>query len=752
MPPQKQVHMFKPRAMQAEVLKYTSGWMGVSAVPGSGKTHTLSALAAQLIMNAELKDDQEILIVTLVNSAVDNFSTRIAAFIQERGLLPDIGYRVRTLHGLAHDIVRERPELAGLSERFTIVDDNETSRMLEEISAAYLRAHPELEEQYVQPDHFPLDGRTRQQWNDTITSLNTNFISQAKDWQLDPETLLERMTGSHYTDPLLTMTMETYTQYQRGLRARNAVDFSDLVRLAYRVLQSDPEFLAQLRYRWPYILEDEAQDSSQIQEQILRALVGQEGNWVRVGDPNQAIYETFTTASPKFLKDFLVEPGVQRRDLANSGRSNLSIIRLANSLIEWTMVEHPVEDMRDSLTTPLIRPTESGDPQPNPPDDPKAIFVYKSRLSPEQEIGKVVDSLRKWLPDHPDKTVAVLCPIGAHGEKVVEALQAAGIKVVEMLKSSESTRVTCRILEKILVSLADPSSAPKLAIAFGEIYRQKATAAAEKPLLDALQSALKGCEQLEEYLYPQPAADWLELAVRPGMGDAAVELLASFREQVRRWHLATLLPIDQLILTLAQELFTSPQDLALAHKIALSLEFSARIHPDFELADFALDLAEIASNRRKFMGFADDENGFDPEDHKGEVFVSTYHKAKGLEWDRVYLLSVNNYDFPSAQEFDQFKGEKWFIRGQLNLEAECLSRLKALANGDTTGLFIEDGVATQAARISYASERLRLLYVGITRARETLILTWNTGRQEKSRMALALEALNAIWENSHEAA
>jgi DNA helicase-2/ATP-dependent DNA helicase PcrA len=138
--------MFKPRPMQAEVLKYRSGWMGVSAVPGSGKTHTLSSLAANLIVDAGLKDTQEVLIVTLVNSAVNNFSSRIGGFIKEKGLLPDIGYRVRTLHGLAHDIVRERPERAGLSERFTIVDDSESSRMMEEICSAYLRSHPELVE------------------------------------------------------------------------------------------------------------------------------------------------------------------------------------------------------------------------------------------------------------------------------------------------------------------------------------------------------------------------------------------------------------------------------------------------------------------------------------------------------------------------------------------------------------------------------------------------------------------------------
>lgn len=741
--------MFKPRSMQAEVLKYRSGLMGVSAVPGSGKTHTLSCLAAQLIMQSNLKDDQEVLIVTLVNSAVDNFSTRIAGFIKENGLLPDIGYRVRTLHGLAHDIVKENPEKAGVSERFTIVDESESGHMIEEISAAYLRTHPELEQQYVQPDKYPLDSFTRRQWNSMMTSLNTNFISQAKDWQQDPETLMALLQKHHYNDPLFAMSIDVYTQYQRGLSYRNAVDFSDLVRLAYRVLTTDPEYLAHLRYRWPYILEDEAQDSSQIQENILRLLVGSDGNWVRVGDPNQAIYETFTTASPKFLKDFLVKKGVIRRDLANSGRSCRKIIYLANSLIHWAMYDPSVSDLHDALTIPNIVPTEPGDPQPNPPDSPNAIFIYKSKLSPEKEITVVVNSIKKWITDHPDKTVAVLTPIAAHGEKLVEALQKEDVNVVEMLKSSESTRMTARILEKILNALADPSSPAKLATAFLEIQRPKSETPEQKQFIESLHSALKSCKQLEDYLYPQTGNDWLEIVIRPEMNEEAVNALAGFRESVVRWHQATLLPIDQLILTLAQELFSGPSELALAHKLALLLEFNARIHPLNQLSDFALELADIAGNRRKYFGFSDDDTGFNPEDHKGEVFVSTYHKAKGLEWDRVYLLSVNNYDFPSASEFDLYIGEKWFIRGQLNLEAECLARLKALVTNDIAGLSLEEGEATRKARISYASERLRLLYVGITRARENLIITWNTGKQDRSQMAVSLEALNAILENQN---
>jgi DNA helicase-2/ATP-dependent DNA helicase PcrA len=732
--------------MQAEVLKYRSGWMGVSAVPGSGKTHTLSSLAADLILDGGLKDTQEVLIVTLVNSAVDNFSSRIGGFIKEKGLLPDIGYRVRTLHGLAHDIVRERPDKAGLSERFTIIDDSESARMLEQYSISYLRNHPELQEQFILPDYLPMDFKVKRSWEDAITSLNSSFISQAKDFQLDPETIKEKQQKFHFEDPLFAMSSAVYFEYQNGLRLRSAVDFSDLIRLAYRVLETDKEYLSQLHYRWPYILEDEAQDSSLIQEKILRLLVGTDGNWVRVGDPNQAIYETFTTASPQFLKNFLQEKGVVRKDLANSGRSCKAVISLANQLIDWTMADHPVVELRDSLTTPYILPTAANDPQPNPADTPRNIVVYTAKQSPEQEINSVVESIKRWLPDNPEKTLAVLTPIGAHGEKIVEALEASDIKVVEMLKSSESTRTTCKILEKLLIALSDPSSSAKLAVAFLEIGRPKVDTPEKKAWLERLVQLIKSCKQLEDYLYPLPENDWLALEVGPRLGEEVVSALVSFREQVVRWHNATLLPIDQLVITLSQDLFSNAVDLAVAHKLALLLEFTARVHPEFQLQEFAMELGDIASNRRKFLGFSEEETGFDPEQHKGEVFVSTYHKAKGLEWDRVYLLSVNNYDFPSVQEFDQYKGEKWFIKGQLNLEAECLAQLKALAAGDPSSLFLEYGEATRKARIHYASERIRLLYVGITRARENLIITSNTGRQGNSQVALPVQALSALKE------
>ena len=73
---------FTPRISQQEILKYRGGRLGIAAVPGAGKTHILSALAAQIIHSGSLGDDQEVLVVTLVNSAVDNFEARIKRFFQ----------------------------------------------------------------------------------------------------------------------------------------------------------------------------------------------------------------------------------------------------------------------------------------------------------------------------------------------------------------------------------------------------------------------------------------------------------------------------------------------------------------------------------------------------------------------------------------------------------------------------------------------------------------------------------------------
>jgi DNA helicase-2/ATP-dependent DNA helicase PcrA len=752
---------FQLRPKQREVLDYPGGKMGVSAVPGSGKTFTLSALAAQLVASGTMEDDQEVLVVTLVNSAVDNFAGRVASFVQRWGLLPHLGYRVRTLHGLAHDIVRERPALVGLADDFQIVDERAADQIRQEAAEAWLRSHPHAADEFLSPD---LDEGRREwarrgPWPTLVSEVASSFIRQAKDLQLTPAELYNRLRSPSdqlalfppQPLPLAEMGCAIYADYQRALTYRGAVDFDDLIRLALQALHLDPEFLQRLQYRWPFILEDEAQDSSRLQEEILRLLtdsapsasLGQGGNWVRVGDPNQAIYETFTTASPQFLRDFLDELDVAPRELPNSGRSTQSIINLANYLIDWTQAEHPVEGVREALTPPHIEPTPPGDPQPNPPDAPDQVLIVARKFKPDEELQAVADSLARWLPEHPEETVAVLVPRNQRGFAVVNELKKRDLEYVELLRSTMSTREAAGVLGNVVNYLADPSSPTKLARVYQVWRRGDREDVDARARLEFVAAALRKCRQVEDLVWPRLDRDWLSDLELPDEHLDAREQLVEFRQLVRRWQEAILLPIDQLILTLAQDLFQEPADLAVAHKLAVVLRRASASNPDWRLPELTGELTVVAKNERRFLGLSGDDTGFDPEKYKGKVVVATVHKAKGLEWDRVYLMSVNNYNFPSAQPHDQFISEKWFIRDRLNLEAEALAQLDALCSARDV---YEEGAATHRARLEYAAERLRLFYVGITRAKKELIITWNTGRRGDQQPAVPFIALQTFWE------
>ena len=739
------------RASQERILTYKGGKMGIAAVPGSGKTFTLSLLAADLLLRGAVRPDQEILIVTLVNSAVDNFSSRIGGFLKNANLLPGMGYRVRTLHGLAHDIVRERPEAVGLANDFQIIDERETADILRQISNSWVRANPLLIESYLKEDldEQRVASLRREGLPQLVEAIAVEAVSWAKDKELTPDGLRKRLDELPLPLPLAEMGWSLYNDYQRAVNYRGAVDFDDLIRLALQALRGDRSLVERLRHQWPYILEDEAQDSSRVQELILEALSGPKGNWVRVGDPNQAIYETFTTANPKYLARFRERPDVRAEDLPESGRSSLSVIDLANHLITWSQSAVAPEPLQEALNTPYILPTEPGDPQPNPVDNPGAVWLYREKFEPGREINAIGQSLEKYLrdPANQEKTIAVLVPRNTRGDEVVDELRRRKIDVVDsLLRSTAATRASAGALTEILQWLSDPKSANKLSKTYRVWRRAGKTPADEKSLTEQCAAHLHSIRNVEDYLAGLPDRDWLELSGLEQAAPAAFEQLLAFRETARRWQSAVLLPVDQLVLTLAQDIFSEPADLAVAHKMAGVLRQRADLHPTYQLPELTEEVASVARNERKFLGFSQEDSNFNPDNYKGKVVVATIHKAKGLEWDRVYLLSANNYDFPSGAAYDHYISEKWFIRAGLNLEAEALAQLETVvATGEYD--WYEESQATLKARQDYARERLRLFYVGITRARSELVVTWNTGRDGKQIPSRPMLELMDYWES-----
>ncbi|MCB0186007.1 MAG: ATP-dependent helicase, partial [Caldilineaceae bacterium] len=655
---------FVPRPAQARILEYGGGPMGVSAVPGSGKTFTLSLLAARLVEQlageeppGEYADEREVLVVTFTNSAVENFRSRIGTFVhREQGLLPGVGYRVRTLHGLAHDIVRERPSLVNLSETFDIIDERTANKIKREAALAYLRTHPDVFAPYIKPEYLQNFRRIERYLLDDAIDIANLVIRVGKEFRAEPHELQARLRQQSGTWPLLAFGLHVYADYQRSLSIRGAVDFDDLIVLALRALAADENYLIRLQDRWPYVLEDEAQDSSALQEEMLRLLTARHGNWVRVGDPNQAINTTFTSADTRFLQQFIARYPDQSRDLPNSGRSALPIIELANYLIDWSRTQHPVLPSELALAPPYIEPTPPHDPQPNPQPGEPAVFFFDRAMTPENETDVIITSLKRWLPQHEGQTVAVLVPENSRGFHLTEALRQVGLPYDDsLLRSDSATRAAAQALAVVLSYIAQPEVSTHLERVWLEVWwprgmarrqaemsagdenaHEPSAATADAPIPEpvaAFGDALRRLREPETFLFPAQH-DWLgSLSWLDGMDDLR-EIVDAFRLTLRRWTAAMVLPVDELLLTVGNDLFNSPADLALTHRLALLLAKLSAEQPHLRIPELAGELENIAQNRRRILGFSEEGMGFEPK--PGQVTVATMHAAKGLEWDRVY--------------------------------------------------------------------------------------------------------------------
>ncbi len=754
---------YRLRPEQARIMAYRGGRMAVSAVPGSGKTLTLALLAARLILEGRIDEESEVLVVTMQNSAVDNIAQRIRRILVENRL-PPVGYRVCTLHKLANDILRRRFDLAGVEDGFFIVDEAEAQRSMHSAADVWIAGHRAWWLSFLPQGSDGPRRDVEELWRNKTEELGLEVTKLCKHLRLSPEKARELVQASGDAGDFLPVGLDLYEQYQRYLRARSGLDFDDLIWRGIDVLEQDSMLLRNLHTRWPYILEDEAQDSSPLQEQILATLAGENGNWVRVGDPNQAIHSTFTAADPRYFRAFCRQDNVERVDLPESGRCGRPIIALANHLVHWVCAEHPEPAVREAaFELQDIRPTAPGDAQPNPPDEECHLhFQIQPFADNDAEANKVASWAANYVRRHAERTVALLCPTQWQGANVVKALQqiVPAVPFDDLLRSTPQTRSVAQVLAATCDYLGSPISRRSLTRLYTVLAENdflgttmpRATIRQQRTLLDSLAP--------HNLLFPRDAANLRELL--PDNVEASeedTEALGHFAELVSHWVRALALPIDQLLLTIAQELFTRESDLAICHSLATGLGATGQAHPEWRLPDFAAELDQVARNRRTISGLSLADAGYTPQ--AGHVVVTTMHKAKGLEWDAVYLTSVDSLEFPDTCE-DFFRDEPYFMPGRAP-SVEARKRLEQIVreaqevrqtDGQTTQETSDNEMAPslmapygaiEQARLEYIAERLRLLYVGITRAKRDVALTWseNNGRR-RVRAATALLELHSF--------
>ena len=248
----------------------------------------------------------------------------------------------------------------------------------------------------------------------------------------------------------------------------------------------------------------------------------------------------------------------------------------------------------------------------------------------------------------------------------------------------------------------------------------------------------------EQLLFPAEGKDPLSpLPAGRATPDDLVALVPLFN-LLRRALYAAALPVDQFILALAADLFTRPGDLATAQQIAAHLRHVAEAGPALRLPELAEELERVASGHRRFVGLGEDDLGFQPK--PGRVTVATQHRAKGLEWDLVCLVGIDRYWVPHDLQ-QAFQGSYLEMGG--NPTATVQAQLRAaMGDPEASG---DMGEATRQANLETIAERLRLLYVGITRARRHLQISWSRtvevyGRDRPQEATPVLSELAAFLE------
>ena len=704
--------MIELRKGQDEVAEYKNGYMAVPAVPGAGKTTVLAYLAADLIAN-ETIGSGKLLVVTYMNSAVANFRNRIGNYLEERGFSRNRGYEVRTLHSLALNILKEKPENILINDEFEIIDPSSKGRIIGEIIDGWLRANPKRSLKHFSY-HSSERGydRAEQRWKEKdFYKFIKSMISYLKLYNFNRNKAIS-LKNSLKKDSYLSWSLEIFGNYDRFLHQEGMLDFDDLIIQALNLLKKDTKLQNRLSDKFTYIFEDEAQDSNHVLSEILEILAGEDGNLVRVGDSNQSIMGTFTSADPEVFRSFIERDKVTKKNILYSSRSTLDIINLANHLVSWVQEEHPVDMCRKSLEEKYIQPVPSDDSAPNPVAEDYTIG-YKTFSNSKKEIKNIAEQAARHAINNPDNTIGILVPSNYTVDDLAGYLSEFDVEYEKVSNRYKEKLKIIKDYRSLINFLAEPHNNSYFMVCLKEIFLPNYFG--DKEINDSIKRLFSDFN-LEDIFYPIGGAHENKNKISNFI---PTTYQADFNKMINEisYYLdaSITLPPDELLLFLAERMELKEEKLAVIQNMALNIKSELNSHPDWKLKDIADEFTRLQDSFERFAKKIYERKGFEPK--KGVITITTVHKAKGMEWDTVFLSYLTDDYYPSTIE-DKFRGEYYYLKDEY-------SNPKAMAKAELEYYLNEEKSKNpkKIARIEHISERLRLLYVGITRAEKNLFLS-----------------------------
>lgn len=287
---------------QQEAVSHTTGPLLIFAGAGSGKTRVITYRIAYLI-DQGIVPAEGILAMTFTKKAAGEMKDRVRKLLGQKPYagLPFIG----TFHSFGALMLRKEGAHIGIPPGFSIYDPDDGLHLVKQIM-----------------DDLNID---KKQFNPSVI---LNNISSSKNEMISPTEYLKFVTGVFEE-----MMAKVYKGYEDGLREQGAVDFDDLQILPLKLLQENQEIQNKYHERYPHILVDEYQDTNMVQYNLVKCLAGLEKNVCVVGDDDQGIY-SWRGATIKnilsFERDF---PGAKVVRLEKNYRSTSNILQAAQSVI-----------------------------------------------------------------------------------------------------------------------------------------------------------------------------------------------------------------------------------------------------------------------------------------------------------------------------------------------------------------------------------------------------------------------------------
>lgn len=286
---------------QKDAVFHTEGPLLILAGAGSGKTRVLTHRIAYLIEEKGV-NPWNILAITFTNKAAGEMRERVDKLVG----FGSESIWVSTFHSMCVRILRRHIDLLGYDTNFTIYDTDDQKTLMKEIC------------KLLQIDTKIFRERSL-----------LAAISSAKDELVTPEEFRVRAAGDYSRQKIASV----YEEYEKQMRANNALDFDDLLFKTVQLFQTQAEVLEYYQDRFRYIMVDEYQDTNTVQFELVRLLSAKYRNLCVVGDDDQSIYK-FRGANIKNILDFEeVFPDARVIKLEQNYRSTENILNAANAVI-----------------------------------------------------------------------------------------------------------------------------------------------------------------------------------------------------------------------------------------------------------------------------------------------------------------------------------------------------------------------------------------------------------------------------------